>query len=117
MKRMQPPPFNDWRAVRDPRGQWTLMDATGSNPLRSPDPVTRLYAVHQAAAAPRQGAALLWLLQDLWMNDQSFHLRHRVRMSFAEGALTAGRPLMADLARALRAPATELDLSDLEEAA
>jgi hypothetical protein len=65
MKRQRPPAHEDWRAVRDRRGSWTIVDATGSNPLLSPDPLRRLIAVHVAAQAPRLQAAVAWLLHDL----------------------------------------------------
>lgn len=48
----KPSDFRRWRAVRDGRGQWIVVDEDGEQPIRDRDPMERLYAVHLAAEAP-----------------------------------------------------------------
>ncbi len=118
MKRQRPPAHEEWRAVRNPRGQWTIVDATGSSPFQSPDPLRRYTAVRIGAQAPRLQVAVAWLLQDLHAQElERPHIRHRVRMQFAEVVLIDSRPEFGELMALLRGPrALELPL-DLEEAA
>lgn len=45
-------PVEEWRAVRDERGQWVVASCHGERVLQHADPMVRLHAVHLAAAAP-----------------------------------------------------------------
>lgn len=62
MKRRPVKPMPDrWIAARDRAGLWRIFTNSGAEPLRSPDPLEQLVAVHLAASAPE----LRWILQEL----------------------------------------------------
>ena len=112
MKRLVPPDHLAWRARRDGAGQWTVVDESGTDPLRSPEPLTRIDAIHLAAAAPQLQAAVKWLLEDLHnLELRPMHLRHRVRMAFAEVALIESRAPLEEVLRLERIRQLELDLA------
>jgi hypothetical protein len=112
MKRMRPPAHERWRAIRTGAGQWHLVDLAGRDPLRSEDPAARLEAVHLAAAAPQLQAALAWLIQDFHQLElRPMHLRHRVRLNYAEVALIESRPPLEEWLRQLAVSQRELDLA------
>ena len=112
MKRMRAPAHPLWRAERDAAGQWVVRDATGQDPLRSADPLVRLEAVHLAAAAPQLRAALTWLVQDFHQLElTALHLRHRVRLNFAEVALVDAKPPLREWLLLTRSKQSEFDLA------
>ncbi len=109
---MIPPGHGTWRAERDEAGQWTVRDRWGEQPLRSADPLVRIQAVHLAAAAPQLEAALKWLVEDFHNLELSpMHLRHRVRLNFAEVVLIETRAPLGEVLRLARQPQLELDLA------
>lgn len=89
-----------------------MVDGQGRQPLRSSDPLTRIQAVHLAAAAPQMQAALKWLIEDLHnLELRPMHLRHRVRLNFAEVVLIESRAPWEEVARLARLSQMELDLA------
>lgn len=109
---MVPPAHEVWRAERDEAGQWVVLDGDGRSPLRSPDPLVRMQAVHLAAAAPQLAAALEWLIEDLRnLELRPMHVRHRVRLNFAEVVLIESRAPLEEVLRLSRLSQMELDLA------
>ena len=109
---MVTPAYASWRADRNEAGQWIVTDGQGSQPLRSADPLVRTQAVHLAAAAPQLKAALEWLVEDLHnLELRPMHLRHRVRLNFAEVVLIESRAPLEEVLRLTRTSQLELDLA------
>ncbi|HKQ59276.1 MAG TPA: hypothetical protein VJY35_15545 [Candidatus Eisenbacteria bacterium] len=110
---MSPPAHEVWRAQRNTVGQWIVTDETGSQPLSSSDPLVRIQAVHLAAAAPQLAAALKWLIEDLHRMEVAYtsHIRHRVRLNYAEVVLIESRAPTEDVLRLSRTVQLELDLA------
>lgn len=109
---MIPPAHDHWWAMRDAAGQWVVGDQDGKQPLRSADPLERVVAVHLAAAAPQLQAALKWLIEDLHnLELKPMHVRHRVRLNFAEVVLTESQPPVEEVVRLSRMSQMELDFA------
>ena len=109
---MAPPGYDAWRAERNGAGQWIVTDGQGRQPLRSSDPLVRTQAVHLAASAPQLRAALEWLVEDLHnLELRPMHLRHRVRLNFAEVVLIESRAPLEEVLRLARQQQLELDLA------
>src|SRR5436190_23326498 len=112
MKRMLPPPHEQWHPVRDQSGMWKVVDGLGKDPPRTPDPLARLTAVHLAAAAPTLQSALAWLVQDMHSVEINLgHIRHRVRLNYAEVALIESKPPLSDWLRLNTVRQQDLDLA------
>ena len=103
MARARPkPPRVEWKAVRDERGCWKLVDEEGREPLRSNDPAERVWAVYLAAAAPALRGALLALTRRMeyllgsghvWKPDEAL-------VCAAWGAIIDSKPTRWDWERA-----------------
>jgi hypothetical protein len=104
MKRGNPliPPYENWMAVEDARGQWRVMiERLRLDPLCNPDPVERMLAVHLAAEAPAMRAfcqaVVPRLFSSRWVNIDR---RYRHIADFGTGFLYCGPSTFA-MARTL----------------
>lgn len=90
---------DEWFARRDPFGQWRIVNHEGGDPLRDPDPVRRLRAVHLAAAAPRLLAMLEATASRLSRLAEDHQLDRRTRTLAREGLIAVGesRPSLEEL--------------------
>lgn len=89
-----------------------MTDDSGDQPIWSADPLVRIRAVHLAAAAPRLQAALKWLIEDLHnLELKPMHIRHRVRLNFAEVVLIESRAPWEEALRLEGIRQLELDLA------
>jgi len=85
-----------WRAVRDGCGRWRVVDQQGREPLRDPDPLGQVLAVHLAASAPAIRDALAILAQRLKALESPY-TRDADRLRLAELELSCSRPDAAEL--------------------
>jgi hypothetical protein len=105
MKRShQAPTYERWFARRNPAGLWVIVDDQGRQPLRSIDPVTQLYNLHLAAAAPsleHELAALvrrfLAVCRQLGTDGYQWNERYTRSVFYA---LIESRPLYGEVIRA-----------------
>lgn len=86
---------DEWFAVRDSRGQWIVVDADGQQPLLSPDPSVRLFAVHLAAAAPALRAGAAEMVRR-WPEVRGLYGYDRQISMFIEGSLSLSFPRIGD---------------------
>jgi len=84
-------PAPRWQAKRNAFGQWVVVDAQGVEPLRNPDALARMRAVHLAAAAPGLHEALTDLVRRLTYLELPYGADRR-RVEMANGELQAARP-------------------------
>lgn len=100
-----------WRAVRGPFGRWVVVNEQGQEPLRSPDPLAQMMAVHLAAAAPTLREVLEEVARRL-IHLETPYTRDHDRARWALGVLAVSRPMGHDLAPALATrQQQQLDLS------
>jgi hypothetical protein len=105
MVRRQPliPEYENWMAVEDARGQWTVVtERLRLEPLRNPEPYARMMAVHLAASAPCSRAVCTALAPRLESSGWADHdRRHRHLVDALWGSLIYSRPVGSTLARIL----------------
>lgn len=110
------PAFEDWRAARDRRGLWSIVNSRGEHPLQHPDPLVRMHAVYLAAHAPELRAALLAVatrLQGILLDHGAGYTRDMALTREAFVVIAGTRPPFVEALR-LRA-AGQLELSIGEE--
>ena len=85
------PRVEQWRATRDGFGSWVVVNERGEEPLRSAEPLDRLFNVHLTAAAPVLRESLEELARRL-EHMESPYARDERRPITAYGALAISRP-------------------------
>jgi len=80
-----------WQAKQNAFGLWIVVDGQGEEPLRNPDALARMRAVHMAAAAPGMHEALGELVRRLTYLELPYSADRR-RVEMANGELQAARP-------------------------
>lgn len=97
--------------MRDGAGRWVVVNETGEDVLRDPDPVRQMLAAHLAAAAPGMREALAELVKRLRYLELPYS-RDAERVRLAEGELSTSAPPIERLLEVLELHGQqELDLT------